>query len=105
LFAVVIVGAALVHMLLPGTAKIFSDYCNDVFGVFIDRLLKTVHRHGNVFDQYIANSLKAQTRHERGFSKPINVTMGTVIHKKIDQFPAVHSNYKQQFSLLAKFIV
>lgn len=64
--AVVIDGAAAVHMLKPGTVKTFQDYADNVFVPYITSQLKDTKRVDIVWDVYQTNSLKAIVRQMRG---------------------------------------
>ena len=59
-------GAAIVNTLRPGFAKTFSDYATHVFLLYITSQLQHVNRLDVVWDEYIADSLKAETRTRRG---------------------------------------
>ena len=59
-------GAAIVNMLRPGFAKTFSDYATQVFLPYTTSQLEHVNRLDVVWDEYIADSLKAETRIRRG---------------------------------------
>ena len=54
-------GAAIVNMLRPGFANTFSDYAIEVFLSYITSQLQHVNRLDVVWDEYIADSLKAET--------------------------------------------
>jgi len=103
--ALIIDGAALVHMLSPGPSKTFHDYCSVILGPFVDRLLQTVQRLDIVFDQYLPNSLKSETRESRGSGQRINVKLNTLIPKNFNKFLAVSSNKQHLFSMISKFLV
>ena len=103
--APIVDGAALVHMLSPGPAKTFKDYCTTVLWPHVRRLLQSVQRVDIVFDRYFHNSLKSQTREVRGSGQRINVTPGTLIPKKFNSFLAVDGNKQQLFHLLAQFLL
>ena len=64
--ATLIHGAALVNILKPsGACKTFSDYANQVYMPYISNQLQRVQRVDIMWDRYIPNSLKAQTRDKR----------------------------------------
>jgi len=98
-------GAAIVHMLNPGTSETFSDYCINVFEPYVDNLLRSVKRIDIVFDCYRANSLKADTRESRGSGQKIVVQMDTKFPRKFKEFLTVNENKEQLFHLLADRIV
>lgn len=57
--------AAIVNMLRPGTAKTFQDYATDIFMPYVTSQLQQVDRVDIVWDLYMADSLKADTRNKR----------------------------------------
>ena len=60
-------GAALLNILKPsGACKTFSDYASQVYLPYISNQLQSVQRVDIIWDRYIPNSLKAQTRDKRG---------------------------------------
>ena len=63
---IILDGAALVNMLQPGAAKTFSDYAQQVFSPYILSQLQHVRRVDIVWDEYLSESLKADTRSKRG---------------------------------------
>ena len=69
--AMILDGAAMVHMIKPGAAKTFRAYAENVFiPSLADRLL-TISRVDVVFDTYTnhANSLKRSLRENVGVGK------------------------------------
>ena len=64
--AIILDGAAVVHMLHPGTARTFQDYADTVFGSYILSQLQNTNRVDTVWDVYMENSLKATMREKRG---------------------------------------
>ena len=60
-------GAALVNMLKPnGVCKTFSDYVDHVYLPYVRNQLQMVSRIDIVFDKYLPDSLKHNTRSNRG---------------------------------------
>ena len=57
---------AIVNMLRPGTSKTFQDYVTDVFVPYITYLLQHLKRLDIIWDVYLAESLKVDTRSKRG---------------------------------------
>ena len=55
-----------VNMLRPGAARKFSDYGNQVFISYILSQLQHVNKVDVVCDEYLPDSLKAETRSKRG---------------------------------------
>jgi len=62
----IIDGAGIINMLRPGTARIFQGYATDVFVPYVTSQLQHVGRLDIVWDLYMADSLKADTRSKRG---------------------------------------
>ena len=60
-----------VNMLRPCAARKFSDYDNQVFISYILSELQHVNRVDVVWDEYLPDSLKAETRSKRGTSNAI----------------------------------
>jgi len=58
--------AAIVNMLKPGTASTFSDYTSQVFLPYITAQLQSVQKVDVVWDEYLHGSLKAYTRSMSG---------------------------------------
>ena len=59
-------GAAIINTLRPGFAKTFSYYATQVFLPYITSQLQHANRLDVVWDEYIADGLKAETRTRRG---------------------------------------
>ena len=60
------------NILRPGAAKIFSNYVQQVFSPYILSQLLHVSRVDVVWDEYLPESLKAETRSKRGKRVPGN---------------------------------
>ena len=77
-FEVIVVdAAAVVNMLPPGNSKTFLDYANSVFIPHITNQPVCVKRVDLVWDRYIDNSLKTNTRLVRGTGVSRRVSAGT----------------------------
>ena len=63
---VIIDGAAVGNFLKPIGLAAFPDYANDVFKPYVEKQLKDSTRNDIVWDEYIPNSLKANTAAKRG---------------------------------------
>ena len=81
--AFILDGAAIVHMLKPGTGKTFNDYSKKIFAPFIMERLKHVDRIDVVFDRYDPRSLKTHTRLARGTGQKVLVTPATRIPQQV----------------------
>ncbi len=64
--ALLLDGAAVVHMLKPGAAKTFQSYAHDVFVKYVNSQLQHVRRIDIIWDSYNPDSLKATARAKRG---------------------------------------
>ncbi|XP_045131595.1 uncharacterized protein LOC123516404 [Portunus trituberculatus] len=64
--AIILDGAALVNMLKPVVCTTFNDYADKVFLPYIEKQLERADRVDIVWDQYLENSLKSETRKRRG---------------------------------------
>ena len=97
----IIDGAALVHMLDPHKSSIpirtFRDYSQLVFLPYIKHMLQDVVRVDVVWDIYKKNSLKTQTRQDRGSG----VDNTTKIPINLKNFLRCDANKDNFFKLLA----
>ena len=59
-------GAFIVQMLKPTCVKTFNVYAYEIFIPYISKILQSVVRRDVVWDRYIADSLKTDTRVKRG---------------------------------------
>jgi len=80
-------GAAIVNMLRPGSANTFSDYATQVFLSYITSQLQHMNRLDVVWDEYIADSLKAETRTLRGKG----------IRRPVEPFNLIPGNWQEFF--------
>ena len=88
-------------MLRPGFAKTFSDYATQVFLPYITSQLQHVNRLDVVWDEYIADSLKAETRTRRGKCIRRRVEPSNTIHGNWQEFLRMNDNKVELFSFLA----
>ena len=101
--AILIDGAALVNMLKPsGACKTFSDYANQVYLPYIGKQLQGVQRLDIIWDRYIENSLKAQTRNKRGKGVRRRVQAHVRLPANWGEFLKVDSNKTELFLYLAE---
>ena len=84
--AVILDGAAVVHMLKPGGCTFFTDYSATVFCPYLASMVKDVSRLDIVWDQYNAMSLKEYTRTQRGTSKRRRVEPPTKVPNNWSNF-------------------
>ena len=101
----IIDGAALVHMLDPHKSsqpiRTFKDYSQLVFLPYIQRMLQEVFRVDIVWDIYKEDSLKTQTRQDRGSGYHLRVENTTQIPTNWKNFLRCDANKDTFFKLLA----
>lgn len=97
----IIDGAAIVNMLRPGAARKFSDYANQVFIPYILSQLQYVNRVDVVWDEYLPDSLKAETRSKRGEGVRRRVEPCNAIPGNWQEFLRIDDNKTELFSYLA----
>ena len=70
---IILDGASITNMLAPGWAKTFSDYATQVFLPYITSQLHHAIRVDVVWDEYMPDSLKTETRtkRERGIRRRV----------------------------------
>lgn len=73
--------AALVHMLIPQSSQTFQQYCDQIVCPYVFMRLKTADRVDLVFDRYLEERLKNDTRQLRGSGPRVNVKSNVVIPK------------------------
>jgi len=104
----IIDGAALVHTLDPKKSKVpvktFQDYSQLVFLPYLECMLQDVVRLDVVWDVYKEDSLKAQTRQNRGAGNHLRVANNTNIPGNCNNFLHCDSNKESLFQLLANAI-
>ncbi len=99
---IILDGAAIINMLRPGTAKTFQDYATDVFVPYIKSQLQHVTRLDIVWDVYLPESLKADTRSKRGKGVRRRVESSSAIPGNWQEFLRIDENKTELFSFLAK---
>ena len=88
-------------MLRPGFVKTFSDYATQVFQSYITSQLQHVNRLDVVWGEYIADSLKAETRTRRGKGIRRRVEPSNTIPANWQEFLHINDNKIELFSFLA----
>ena len=88
-------------MLRPGFANTFSDYATQVFLPYITSQLQHVNRLDVVWDEYIADSLKAETRTRRGKGIRRRVEPSYSIPGNWQEFLRINDNKTELFSFWA----
>ena len=64
--AVILDGAAVVHLLKPVGLKTFAEYSSEVFSPYISSQIRGASRCDVIWDRHDADSLKNMTRAKRG---------------------------------------
>ena len=100
--AMVMDGATIAQMLVPGTSETFSDYINCVFLPYIMSQLDKVTRMDVVWDVYCPDSLKAATQEKRGTGTRKRVQPTSSIPTNWQSFLGVDDNKSELFKLLAE---
>ena len=102
--AIALDGAAIVHMVNPGSSRTFGDFC-ELFCRYVHGQLKKAERVDVVFDVYIPDSLKSCIREKRGGGKE---GRGRLVDrdsafptKKWKSFLSIDENKTRLFQLLA----
>jgi len=88
-------------MLQPGAAKTFLDYAQQVFSPYILSQLQHVRRVDIVWDEYLSESLKADTRSKRGKGVRRHIDPSIDIPGKWPEFLRIDDNKAELFSFLA----
>ena len=88
-------------MLRPDFAKTFSDYATQVFLPYITSQLQHVNRLDIVWDEYIADSVKTETRTRRGKGIRRRVEPPNTILGNWQEFLRINDNKIELFSFLA----
>lgn len=94
-------GAAIVNMLKPVNSKTFQDYANKVFLPYIQSQLQHVSRLDLVWDVYLPESLKADTRSKRGKGIRRRVEASSAVPQNWRGFLRIDENKTELFSFLS----
>ena len=98
---IILDGAAVVNMLRPGAAKNFSEYATQVFLPYLSSQLQQAKRVDVIWDVYIPNSLKEDTRSNRGRGIRRRVEPLSGIPGNWQAFLRINENKTELFSFLA----
>lgn len=98
---ILIDGAAIINMLRPGTTKTFQEYATDVFVPYITSQLLHVKRLDIIWDVYLSDSLKANTRSKRGTGVRKRVEPANKIPGNWQEFLRVNENKTELFTFLS----
>lgn len=94
-------GAAVVNMLQPRNASTFSQYASIVFLPYIKYQLRSVKRLDIVWDRYFSDSLKSETRKQRGLGIRRRVEPDNAIPKDWHAFLRIDDNKSELFAFLS----
>ena len=101
---VVIDGPAFVHMNQPRQSKTFGDYCKIELGENLKKIADRVEELDLVFDVYTSDSLKTETRENRGKGVRASVKESTSIYSDFKNFLRHDDNKTELFQLIAQSI-
>ena len=102
--AIILDGAAVVNMISPGTAKTFAEYADQKFLPYILEKMQHVDRLDVVWDVYLPDSLKAETRSKRGKGIRRRVAKSSTIPGNWKDFLHISENKTELFSFLARSV-
>jgi len=102
---IILDGAATVNMCQPGSSKTFNEYATEVFLPHVKSQLHHSSRVDVVWDEYLPDSLKAETRSTRGKGVRRRVEPSTAIPKNWQEFLRIDDNKVELFSFLATSVV
>ena len=98
-------GAAFVNMNPPRSSNTFGEYCDNELRQKIIAMSRNLCRLDLVFDTYLHDSLKAQTRESRGTGVRISVRKDTPITKHFHSFMRCDENKTELFQMIAESAV
>jgi len=98
---IVLDGAAIVHMLKPVASKTFEEYAHQILIPYMSTKLQRVSRLDLVWDTYLADSLKDNTRAKRGQGVRRRVVAAAAIPGNWQNFLRVDSNKTELFRFLS----
>jgi len=97
----ILYGAVLVNFLKPVSVRTFSDYAVKVFLPYIEGKLYHVSCVDVVWDQYITNNLKYQTRNKCGKGIRRRVEASNALPKNWQEFLRDDANKTELFTFLS----
>lgn len=89
-------------MLKPVVCTTFNDYADKVFLPYIEKQLERADRVDIVWDQYLENSLKSETRKRRGKEIRRRVQGNNNLPDNWQQFLRLDANKQELFTFLAR---
>ena len=94
-------GAAIVNMLAPGNANTLSEYASQIFLPYITSQLEHTSRVDIVWDEYLPDSLKADTRNKRSKGIRRRVEPSSSIPGNCQAFLRIDEDKVELFAYLA----
>ena len=101
----VIDGAAFVNMNGPKSSTTYGEYCEDELLSKLKLISQNTKRLDLVFDVYSENSLKSQTRENRGGGIRISVRKDTPFCKDFQKFMRNDTNRTELFKMIAEAVI
>ena len=101
----VIDGAAFVNMNRPKSSTTYGKYCEDELLSKLKFTSQNTKKLDLVFDVYNENSLKSQTRENRGGRMRISVGKDTPICKDFQKFMRNDTNKTELFKMIAEAVI
>ena len=101
----VIDGAAFVNMNRPKSSTTYGKYCEDELLSKLKFTSQNTKKLDLVFDVYNENSLKSQTRENRGGGMRISVLKDTLICKDFQKFRRNDTNKTKLFKMIAEAVI
>ena len=101
----VIDGAAFVNINMPRSSKTLGEYCEDELIGKIKSMSQNTQRLDFVFDTYKTDSIKSETRGNRGKGIRVAVRTETPIMERFQEFMRNNENKTDFFMLLADAII
>ena len=98
-------GAPFVTMHQPRLSKILGEYCYEKLPKKIVSLTKNIERGNFVFDTYLPNSDKTQTRECRGVGMRVSVRKKTPFCNKLQDFLRSDENKTELFIMIADALI
>ena len=98
-------GAAIIQMLKPISVKTFNDYAHVIFIPYLTRKFESVSRIDLVWDRYLSDSLKADTRAKRGTGIEMRVVGDAAIPRNWQNFLRVDNNKTELFAFLSNALL
>eukprot|EP00794_Sanderia_malayensis_P004251 gene4251-4816_t len=103
--AKIVDAAAFVNINAPKLSQTYGEYCSVELVDKVRKLSKDVKRLDFVFDIYKSDSIKAQTRENRGKGERFSVRKETPISRRFQDFMRHDDNKTELFKMLAENVI